>query len=192
MQQPTLFTDTPTAPAKTARPRRKRQPKPVVDNTATIEYGHTINDAGQRVWTLRFPAPAPMISVNGNPHWRKTSPARKAFREAMFLHAKGAKLPTGLVLVRVEVELGFPAGGRRDASNYYSHVVKPLVDGIGPPIDTIRGKKRVTAVGYNLIPDDTQEFLDGPYARLGPSGKRRGAPFGESVVTITDLSGATA
>lgn len=174
-----------------AKPKRKaRRPKPQVGAAAPVEYTAGTDDQGRRVWTLRFPAPAPMLSVNGNPHWRKTSPIRKTWREAMFVHAKAAKLPTGLPRVRFEVELRFPTASRHDASNYHANVVKPLVDAIGPEIDTVRGGKPVKAVGYGLIPDDTAQYLDGPYPHEGPKvGDPKRCPFGEVTVTITDLSG---
>lgn len=190
--QPLLFEALGVKPLKATKPKKRRRPKPTVAEDAPVAYAHSIDAEGRAVWTLRFPAPAAMISVNGNPHWRRTSPARKAFREAMFVHAKAATLPVGLARVRVDIDLGFPTGGRRDASNYFSHVAKPIVDAIGPAIDTVRAGKRIQAVGYGLIADDTAEFLDGPFLRLGSSGRRPGAPFGEVVVTITDLSAVAA
>ncbi len=187
MIQGMLFADTP-KPAKVARPRAKRRPKPVVDAAAPISYETGVDDAGRTTWTLTFPAPAAMISVNGNPHWRKTSPARKAFREAMFVHAKAAKVPVGLSKVRVDIVLRFPRNGRIDASNYYGNVGKPLVDAIGPAINTMRGGKPVVAPGLGVIADDTAEFLDGPFLTLGPKVDDPGrCPFGQVIVAITDL-----
>lgn len=183
---PPLFLFEQVQPAKKAA--KKRKPKPTVAADASVSYTTGVDGEGLRTWTLRFPAPAQMISVNGNPHWRRTCPARKAFREAMFLHAKAAKLPVGLARVRVDIVLSFPTGGRRDAANYHGNVAKPIVDAIGPAIDTVRGGKRLQAPGHGLIVDDTAEFLDGPFLRLGASGKKPGAPFGEVEVVITDLS----
>jgi hypothetical protein len=184
-----LFAEVLAVPAKVPRPRRKRRPKPTVDAAAPVTYTAGTDGQGRRQWTLAFPAPAAMISVNGNPHWRQTSPARKEFREAMFIHAKAAKLPGGLAKVRVDIVLRFPRGGRRDASNYFSHVGKPLVDAIGPAINTIRGGKPIVASGLGVIADDTAEYLDGPFIRLGPKvDDPKRCPFGQVVVTITDLS----
>jgi hypothetical protein len=90
--------------------------------------------------------------------------------------------------VRIDVELRFPTAGRRDAANYHGNVIKPLVDACGPAIDTVRGGKRISAVGYGLIPDDTAQYLDGPYVRLGEPARDKAMPFGQVVVTITDLS----
>jgi hypothetical protein len=185
-----LFAELPVPkPAKVATPRRKRRPKPTVDVAAPVSYTTGVDAQGRTLWTLTFPAPADMISVNGNPHWRKTSPARKAFREAMFVHAKAARLPVGLGRVQVDIVLRFPRGGRRDAANYHGNVAKPLVDAIGPAINTIRGGKPVVAPGLGVIADDTAEFLDGPFLRLGPKvDDPKRCPFGQVVVTITDLT----
>jgi hypothetical protein len=186
-EQPLLPGLAPVKPTRTARPRSRRAPRPQVAADAPVRYTTGVDGEGRRQWTLAFPAPAEMISVNGNPPWRKTSPVRKTWREAVFVHAKAAKLPTGLRQVRIDLELRFPKGGRRDPGNYHAHVAKPAVDAFGPPINTVRAGKPVVAPGYGLIPDDTPEYLDGPFVRLGPAGKRPGAPFGEVTITITEL-----
>jgi hypothetical protein len=123
----------------------------------------------------------------------RATPVRKTWREAVFVHAKAAKLPVGLARIRVEVELRFPREGRRDAANYHGNVVKPLVDALGPPINTVRAGKPINAPGYGLIADDTAEHLDGPFVRLGPKVEDpKRCPFGEVTVVITDLSEVTA
>jgi hypothetical protein len=185
--QPLLFEVEATragTPAKTAKPKKKRRPKPVVaDMQPTVQRG-------DGTWTITFPAPARMLSVNGNPHWRRTSPIRKDYREAMYRYAQFANLPTGLGRVRLDFILRFPAAGRRDAANYHGNVIKPLVDALGPPIDTVRAGKPVKAVGYGLIPDDTAEYLDGPHVVLGVPVRDKAMPFGQVVVIITDLTPA--
>ena len=146
-----------------------------------------------RSWTISFPAPARMLSTNTVKHWRTTGPVKKAWREAMFVHAKHAKLPQGLRRVRIDIEMRFPVAARRDAPNYHQYLAKPLVDALGPGrAYTIRTGKlagtRVTEVGYGLIPDDTAQHLDGPHLTIGaPVGRKAG--YGAVVVTITDLSG---
>jgi hypothetical protein len=171
---------------KPAKPRRRRQPKPLVaDVQPTVE-------SGPGWWRITFPAPDRMLSVNGNPHWRRTSAIRKAFRDAMYLYAKAAALPVGLGRVRLDFVLRFPTAGRRDAANYHGVVVKPCVDALGPPIDTVRRGKPLRAVGYGLIPDDTAEFLDGPHVVLGEPVRDRSMPFGQVSVTVTDLSAEVA
>src|SRR4029453_14474139 len=104
--------------------------------------------------------------------------------------ARQAGLPVGLMRVRFAVELRFPTGARRDAPNFHGHVAKPLVDAIGPPINTMRGGKPAPAPGHGLIPADPARYLDGPHIPLGPTcTDRRRTPYGEITVTITDLSG---
>lgn len=191
--QPDLLSLLGKAAPKAAKPRRKRRPKPTVAEHAPVQYATAVDTDGRTVWTLRFPAPAEMLSVNGNPHWRRTSPVRKTWREAMYIHAKAAKLPTGLARIRVDVELRFPTTSRRDAANYHAHVVKPLVDAFGPPINTIRAGKAIDAPGLGVIADDTAQYLDGPFVRYGgkcPDPKQ--TPFGEVLVTVTDLSAVAA
>jgi hypothetical protein len=49
------------------------------------------------------------------------------------------------------------------------------------------------APGYGLIPDDTGEFLDGPFVVAGVKvDDPKACPFGEIVVTVTDLGGVAA
>lgn len=192
MVQPTLL-GLPTPTPKKATARRKRRPQRVVDVAAPVEYGTGVDAEGRATWTLRFPAPDRMLSVNGNPHWRVTSPVRKTWREAMFVHLKAARLPVGLAKVRIDIELRFPTAAKHDGGNYYANVAKPLVDACGPAINTVRGGKPIVAVGYGLIPDDTSEFLEGPFVVAGPKcADPKRTPFGEVVVVITNLGGAAA
>lgn len=173
--------------------RKKRRPKPQV--SANIKPT-VVRHAG--TWTITFPAPAPMSSVNsGNQHWRRTSPIHKTWRQTMYQYARYAKLPVGLTRVRIDFVLRFPRAGRQDVGNYYTHVVKPCVDGLGPERErTIQKGARAgtveRSVGYGLIPDDTAEYLDGPYLLLGEPVRDRAMPFGQVVVTVTDLSGVAA
>ncbi len=177
--------------AVTAPKKVRRKAKPAVPITSTPVYATGTDGSGQQQWTLTFPAPARMLSANGRLHWRAVAPVNKTWREATFIHAKAAKLPTGLARIRVDIELRFPTGGRRDSANYYT-AMKPVVDALGPQRVQVvkrgaRAGQTVVEVGYGLIVDDTPEFLDGPFIRLGASGKRSGAPFGEVVVVITEL-----
>ncbi|GGM53774.1 hypothetical protein ACFFX1_54685 [Dactylosporangium sucinum] len=192
---PGLLSATLTRPTKAAKPRAKRRPKPAVAATAPVEYTTGVDEQGRTTWTLRFPAPDRMLSVNGNVYWRTRHSLTTSWREATWAHARAAKLPTGLARVRLDFELRFPsARSDRDAANYHTLVVKPATDGFGPPFRQVitRGKRAgqvSTAPGYGLIADDTPEFLDGPHVTLGPKVEDpKRCPFGEVVVTITDLS----
>jgi hypothetical protein len=203
--QPTLFADMGAKaprPVKAARPRTKRRPKPKLSADAPVEYRTDYTLMGDKVlcrrWILTFPAPAKMLSANSRPYWRTARANAKEWREAVYLHAKAAKLPTGLRKVRIDFVLRFPTAAKHDAGNYYTTVVKPAVDAVGPQrIQQVkkgaRAGQTVVEVGHGLIRDDTPEFLEGPFATVGPKvDDRKVFPFGQVVVTITDLSGEVA
>ena len=111
--QTALFDIATPQPAK--RTPKRRRPAPVVEPVPP-----TVNTTG-RTWVITFKAPARMLSVNGNPHWRRTSPIRKTWRQAVYLHAKSAKLPTGLARVRLDFILR-PAGTANIRQVAYSTV----------------------------------------------------------------------
>lgn len=196
--QPSLLGLLPAAlalPAKKAAPRRKRRPRPTVAATAPVEYTTGVDGQGRATWTLRFPAPDKMLSGNGNVYWRTRHSLTTSWREATYVHAKAAKLPTGLARVRLDFELRFTSARTdRDEANYHTLVVKPATDGLGAPFrqEIKRGKRAgqvSTAPGYGLIERDTPEFLEGPYIRFGPKvANPKACPFGEVVITVTDLS----
>lgn len=174
---------------------RARKPKPQVAFNAPISYESGIDGDGRRTWTLTFPAPDKLVSANARLHWRAASPITRTWREAVYVHAKAAKLPKGLARIRVDIELRFPTGGRRDSANYYTGM-KPTVDALASERRQVvkkgpRAGQIVIEPGYGLIVDDTPEFLDGPFIRVGPSGKTPGAPFGQVILTITDLGGGS-
>jgi hypothetical protein len=149
------------------------------------------------IWTLAFPAPAPMLSVNGGKsHWA-TSKAKSLLRERMFVAAQQAHLPKGLSRVRIDVELRFPTNVKRDEPNYHNFVGKPLVDAIASPrrYQVTKGARRgqwVVEPGYEMIPDDTSRYRhcpDCPHITFGqPVGRVLRLPYGEIAVTITDMS----
>jgi hypothetical protein len=144
-----------------------------------------------RTWQLTIPAPAKMFSANTGAHWRRTGEARKAWREASFLYATQAKLPKGLGRVRIDVSLHFTVNRGRDDSNYHPYVGKPIVDGLSKS-RTVKGKNGTRVEpGYELIPDDTSEFLEsgGPSIVIGDKVSKVQYPLGLAVVTITDVGG---
>jgi hypothetical protein len=143
-----------------------------------------------RTWTLTIPAPARMFSINTSEHWRVTGAAKKAWREAAFLYARQAKLPTGLARIRIDIVLHFTNNSRgRDTANYHPHVGKPLTDGLAAG-RTVKAKTGVRIEpGYGLVADDTPAHLDGPHLLIGEPVSRKQHPFGLAILTITDLSG---
>jgi hypothetical protein len=141
-----------------------------------------------RVWTLTIPAPAPMFTENTNKHWRVTSPAVKAWREASFLYATQAKLPKGLGRVRIDVALHFTDARERDALNLHKYVVKPLVDGMcrGRTVNAKKGPR--VEVGYGLVADDSPRYVDGPFPTIGAKVDKKVYPLGLAVVTIAEVA----
>jgi hypothetical protein len=142
-----------------------------------------------RTWVLRFPAPAKMFTENTTEHWRVTSAAVREWRAASFTYAQQAKLPKGLVRVRIDVALHFTDARDRDALNLHKYVVKPIVDGLSKA-RTVKTKTGVRVEpGFGLIADDSPRHLDGPYPTIGAPVSKKDYPYGLAVVTITDLSG---
>jgi hypothetical protein len=142
-------------------------------------------------WTLAFPAPDRMLSVNSGKHWSVTSAARRTWREVTFQHAKAAKLPKGLGRVRIDIEMRFPTAARRDESNYSALVAKPIVDALsGERMYRKPSGVWVREVGYGLIPDDNpkRHLHCRSCPHLLVSDQRGPRPYGEVVITITDLS----
>lgn len=140
-----------------------------------------------RTWALTIPAPARMYSVNTTDHWRETSAAKKAWREASYTYAIQAKLPKLLDRVRIDITLHFVTKAQRDTANFHPYVGKPIVDGLGATRQVkAKGGIRVEP-GYQLIADDTPAHLDGPHLLIGAPVSKKEHPFGLAVVTITEL-----
>lgn len=144
-----------------------------------------------RSWTLSINAPAPMYSVNSTEHWRRIFAARKAWRETTFLLAQQAKLPKGLGRVRIDIALHFVDRRQRDTANFHPTVGKPIADALskGRVVKAKTGTR--VEVGYELIANDTPEFLDGPHLTIGAPVSKKDHPLGLVVVTITDLGGGS-
>lgn len=141
-----------------------------------------------RVWTLTINAPARMYSINATDHWRKTSAAKKTWREAVYTYAVQAKLPKRLDRVRIDILLHFTDSRPRDTANFHPTVGKPCVDALGAG-RVVRQKNGVmrTEVGYELIADDTPKHLDGPHLLIGAPVSKKDHPYGLAVITITEL-----
>lgn len=150
------------------------------------------------VITIRFAAPAKIMSTNTRSGWRAEGNHRGMYRDLMFDIAGDHDLPTGWSKARIDVLLQFPRGGKRDNANFHALVAKPLVDALGPDrVYTIHQGKRkgevVTDRGHGLLlGDDTDRLCCGdcPHIRFGdPTGVKNAAlPFGQITVTVTNLS----
>lgn len=187
---PTLF-DFPTPPGV----------KPARRGARLTPTGAARAALGDACWSITFPAPGPMLSINGDgKHWRVVSKHKRTLRDLMLGLARAHRLPTGLDRARVDIELRFPRGARRDTANYQPYMAKPLVDALGPGRTyTIRqGKRRGTVVdepGYGLLVGDDVAHLhcsDCPHIRFGtPVGAPNPRlPYGEITVTIAAVTEA--
>jgi len=137
--------------------------------------------------TLIIPAPCRWLTAND----RRIPIAKgrdiRAWRIAAFERAQAARLPQGLVLVRIE-PVAFVRGRSpvRDAANL-EPTVKAAVDGLGPDRRTSRTPN---AVGWGLVPDD-----DDAHVRQQPIRIERlpAHPYlpDQLALTITDLIGGT-
>lgn len=93
-------------------------------------------------WTIVFPAPARLISMNDRLHWTEQRRRARAWRTAT---AWAARQQIHLPLPPCIVEIDLPVADRRarDPHNYFA-TVKPAVDGL---------------VDAGLWPNDTPEYV---------------------------------
>lgn len=128
-----------------------------------------------RGWEITLGAPCDWLTANDRlDRWEKAHRVR-LWRTAAYIHAVRAKLPTGLDRIKVLVVAQFPTGRApvRDAHNL-APTLKAVVDGLGPRRETTRKDgTTVVAVGYGLIPDDSDKHLDGPHLSIGEPLPRR-------------------
>lgn len=97
-----------------------------------------------RSWTLKIPAPGPLLNANKRMHGRAAAATVKSWRDASYTYAQAAKLPA-LGRARITATLHFQDKRRRDDHNYFP-TVKAIIDGL---------------VDYGLLPDDSREYLLG-------------------------------
>lgn len=170
-------------------PKTKRKGAPAAP---TAPFTHSRDGA---TWTLTFPAPAKMLSANHRIHRMAASKNRKQWREAVVTYARAAKLPRDLTRVRIGIELRFPTKLDRDPPNYHGNVAKPCVDALGPGRRYRSKGAVVVEPGHGVIPDDNPRYLhcqECPHLRIGPAtGRNPAAPYGQVVITITDLTQET-
>lgn len=137
-----------------------------------------------RSWTLLIPAPC-WLTANDRRIPRAKAGDIAAWRLAAFERAKLAKLPRGLDRVRIDC-VAFIHGQNkvvREADNL-APTRKAAVDGLGPDRRTARTPR---AVGYGLVPDDSDEHVELTAVRIErlPAHPYR---LGHLQLTITDLS----
>lgn len=142
--------------------------------------------AEPRSWRLEIPAPVEWVNANYRGHWAPKAKLVKTWRTTALVYARKAKLPKELDHVRVDAWLHFTTRHHRDAANYHD-TLKGVVDGLCRDKSHLNKKgKWVDAPGYGLIWDDTPEYLDGPFPRIGDPVDKRRYPLGLLVLDIIE------
>ncbi len=77
-------------------------------------------------------------------HWAAAHREKKAWEEAVMTELMVARAPRGAELVEARVVLNWKRSRRRDVTNYYGTVVKPLADAL---------------VKFGLLADDTDDLF---------------------------------
>ena len=137
-----------------------------------------------RQWVIRIHQPDEWLTANRTPHWAARNRMVQTWRHAAYFAARQTRprIPTGLELVRVEVLFRWGKAPVRDLPNI-TPTIKVCVDGaVGPSRRTKTGS---TALGYGIVPDDSDNHLvlAAPRAELV-----KGLVRGQVVLTVVDLS----
>lgn len=147
-----------------------------------------------REWTLGILAPCEWLTSNRiNNRYSKfeRSGLTRQWREAVVLHARHAKLPTGIQRITVEAVARFrDRPPVRDSSNLNA-TLKAVVDGLTPHRVTMRAGKPVVHIGCGLIPDDSDKHVLSQYIRIGEPLKKHLAIEGHPgllMLTIREVS----
>lgn len=142
-----------------------------------------------RVWVLEFPVPAAWLNSNDRLHWRKRAQIVAEWRKATWAYARTEGLPRGLPRVRIDVLCMFRWQRTRDRGNWHP-TVKACIDGLGPERRT-KDQLGVVGIGHGLIPDDSDEHLDGPHVTtvVMPKINGRCERVDRIRITITELEG---
>lgn len=109
-----------------------------------------------RSWTIRVPFAGEWLTANRSSRYRWHAPA---WREAVMVACRQAKLPTGVTPVTIHAVCHY--AGRppvRDAENL-APTMKAMVDGLTPTRLFIRLGRPHQRGGYGLIPDDSDRHV---------------------------------
>lgn len=109
-------------------------------------------------FTLEIPKLADWLNANVKRHWAANGKLVKAWRHGAHIYARQAKLPKGLDRVRVDVYVWKSSKRAYDPANLHP-TVKACVDGI--------------VSDYGLLPDDSSEYLAGPFIHHGGYGPEK-------------------
>lgn len=109
-------------------------------------------------FTLELPKLANWINANDKRHWAPQAKLVKTWRHGAHIYARQAKLPKGLQRVQVDAYVWKKAQMRYDPHNLMP-TLKPVIDGL--------------VTDYGLIPDDSSEYLAGPFIHHGGYGPEK-------------------
>lgn len=107
---------------------------------------------------LELPKLADWLNANVKRHWAAQAKLVKAWRHGAHIHARQAKLPKGLTCVQVDVYVWKSSKRAYDPANLHP-TVKACIDGI--------------VSDYGLLPDDSSEYLAGPFIHHGGYGPEK-------------------
>jgi len=116
-----------------------------------------MDSTAPEVQTLEIPKLADWLNANEKPHWAKQNKRAQAWRHGAHILARHAKLPKDLQRARVDVYVWKASRRRYDPHNLMP-TMKPVIDGL---------------VDYGLLPDDSHEYLEGPFPHHGGYGKEK-------------------
>lgn len=108
-------------------------------------------------FTLEIPKIADWLNANQKPHWAKQNKLTRAWRHGAHIYARQQKAPKGLNRARVDVYVWKSSRRRYDPHNLMP-TMKPIIDGL---------------VDYGLLPDDSHEYLEGPFPHHGGYGPEK-------------------
>lgn len=119
-------------------------------------------------WSMTFPPPAPLLTMNDRLHWRQRAAIVKAWRHAAALYAPNGTHYHPLSTVSIIIDV--PDRRRRDPHNWYP-TLKACIDGL---------------VDAGCWPDDTPDWVrtSEPSFRVVKRGDRRTV-----TLTITEVDG---
>lgn len=106
---------------------------------------------------LEIPKLADWLNLNQKEHWAPRNKRAQAWRHGAHIMARQARLPKGLIRVRVDAYVWKKTRVRYDPHNLMP-TLKPVIDGL---------------VDYGLLVDDSHEYLAGPFIHHGGYGNEK-------------------
>lgn len=117
-----------------------------------------MDSTAPEAFTLELPKLADWLNLNVNLHWAPRNKRVQAWRHGAHIVARHQKLPKGLQRVQVDAYVWKASRRRYDPHNLMP-TLKPVIDGL--------------VTDYGLIPDDSSEYLAGPFIHHGGYGPEK-------------------